>query len=133
MNPTATTHVAPALATVRRRLEAWRGARTHPSPIPEPLWAAAVALAQQHGLDATAQALRLNVPRLRQRLEAADRASRAATGLAFVELAPPLPATSSACVIELTGPRGGTMRIELTHITLPDVAALCRVVWSGDA
>ena len=133
MNPTATIRVAPTLTAVRRRLEAWRGARTHPSPIPEPLWAAAVALAQQHGLQATAQALRLNLTRLRERFEAADRTRRAAPGPAFVELAAPRAATRGACVIELTGSRGGTLRVELPHITMADVAALCRAVWSGDA
>ena len=133
MNPTDTTAIPPALAAVRRRLDRWRRARTHPSPIPEPLWAAAITLTQQYGLDVTAHALRLNPTRLKQRLDGAGRVNRASTGPAFVELAPPPAPTRGACVIELTGPRGGTMRLELMSITLADLVALCRLVWSGDA
>ena len=45
------------LEQVSRRIEHWRATRSRRGRMPEPLWAAAVALAQEHGLYATAQGL----------------------------------------------------------------------------
>lgn len=131
MHATAITRVVPtALTALRRRLDRWRDARTHPSPIPEPLWAAAIGLAQQYGVRPTAYALRLNPRRLGQRLEQASRAGSASRSPTFVELTPPRAARSAACVIAVTLPGGGTMRVELATVTMADLAALCRSVWS---
>ena len=90
---------------VRRRLDRWRDARTHPSPIPASLWAAAITAAERYGVQATADALRLHPARLKRRLEEAGRVGSAPTGPTFVELTPaPEAATPAACVIELTSP-----------------------------
>jgi len=115
---------------VRRRLERWRRTRGHRrSPIPAALWAAAVALARQHGLYPTARTLHLDYTTLKKRLAAAD-AGAAALPM-FVEL--PGPRAFSECVIELAGPRGGTMHIQVKGVALPDLVALSRVVWHGEA
>lgn len=52
---------------VRRRLEHWRRTRAHPrSPIPDAIWAGAIALVRQHGLYQTARALRVDYGALKQ-------------------------------------------------------------------
>ena len=71
------------LEQTRRRIAAWRGTRTQKpgirSAMPAALWAAAVLLAQQHGLSPTARALRVNYLTLKKRLEATG-AGRRPTG-----------------------------------------------------
>jgi hypothetical protein len=131
----------PALATkldgVRRTFTIWR--RGHPprSPIPEPLWALAVARARESGVHATARRLRLNYYALKQRVEAAGRprATPVRAAPAFVELVPAArrPAGSTECLIELADARGATMRISLTSPAPPDLAALSRAFWSPRA
>jgi hypothetical protein len=50
-----------------------------------------------------------------------------------VELIAPQPAGGSECRIELAGPRGGRLKIELPAVASADlVVGLCRVVW-GEA
>jgi hypothetical protein len=95
--------------------------------MPAALWAAAVALARRHGLYPTARALRLDYGALKKRLDAAG-AGRAPSP-AFVELPAARPTGLGACVIELDGPRGGRMRIEVPGATLADLVALTQVAW----
>jgi hypothetical protein len=69
--------VHPAMEKARQQFERWR--QTHltaspRSPIPERLWALAVRLAEAHGINPTALALRLNYNALKQRVNAADSA-----------------------------------------------------------
>lgn len=131
----------PALATkldrVRREFTIWRRTRPRGSPIPEPLWALAVARAREAGVHATARRLRLNYYTLKQRVETARRAGAtgASAGPAFVELVPAgrRPADAIECVIELADVRGATMRISLKSSALPDLAALSRAFWSPRA
>ena len=54
------------LEQTRRRITRWRGTRTHRgAPMPAVLWAAAIALARQHGLYTTARALRVDYVTIR--------------------------------------------------------------------
>ena len=53
---------------VRRRIEHWRRVRQRRSPMPAALWAAAVALAAEHGVYPIARALRLNYETLKARV-----------------------------------------------------------------
>jgi hypothetical protein len=117
-----------------QQLERWRRTRPHRSRIPEPLWAAAVELARQHGIYRTARTLRLDYTRLKARLESARRASgvRSQPAPTFVELIGPRPGSFPAGVVELEGPRG-RMRIELKGIATADLVALSRVLWKGEA
>ncbi len=125
------TTVPVAMETVRRRLERWRSTRaSRRSPIPSALWAAAVRLARRHGLYPTARTLRLDYTTLKKQLHAAD--DRALVSPTFVELAPlPSPTSACDCVIEIEAPGGGRMRVQVKGI--PDLVALSRVVWSGEA
>ena len=119
------------LETARRRVARWREARTHRGvPMPAPLWAAAVALARQHGLYTTARTLRVDYGSLKKRRDAAGAARVPAP--TFVELAAPRPTDLGACVIELEAPQGGRMRIEVTGATLADLVALTQVAWRHD-
>ena len=122
----------------RQQLERWRRTCPHRSRIPEPLWAAAVELARQHGIGATARTLRLDYTRLKVRLESTRRvsgarsqpASRRAKPPAFVELIGPRPGSFPESVVELEGPRG-RMRIELKGIATVGLVALSRALWDG--
>lgn len=116
------------LETTRRRVARWRETRTHRgAPMPAALWAAAVALARQHGLYPTARRLRVDYGSLKRRMDAAG-AGRAPSP-AFVELPGARSTGLGACVIELEGPRGGRMRIEVPGATLADLVALTQVAW----
>ena len=125
--------LAAKFAEVRRAFEHWRRGRPPRSPIPEPLWALAVARAREAGIHATARRLRLNYYALKHRVEAAGPLGTPGTRAApaFVELVPAgrrLPGVAE-CVIELADARGATMRISLTGPERPDLAALSRAVW----
>ena len=116
------------LENTRRRVARWRETRTHRgAPMPAALWAAAVALVRQHGLYPTARALRVDYGSLKKRMDAAG-AGRDPSP-AFVELPAGRPTGLGACVIELEGPRGGRMRIEVPGATLADLVALTQVAW----
>ena len=52
--------VSARLRQARSRIERWRRTRERRSPMPEPLWEAAVALAEREGVYCTARALSLN-------------------------------------------------------------------------
>ena len=121
-----TTSVPVALEKVRRRLERWRRTRTYRrSPIPAALWSAAVAVARQHGLYTTSRVLRLDYTALKKRMPAAGEPASPA----FIELTPAM--GTCGCVIEIESPCGGTMRVRVNGVALPDLVALTRVVWSG--
>ena len=119
------------LTDVRGRLDRWRRTRAHArSPIPNALWADAVALARQQGLYRTARALHLDYGGLKAHVEAAD--GRGAGRPTFVELAGSTLADAGASVIELTGP-DGTVRLRVSGLALADLATLSRRLVGADA
>jgi hypothetical protein len=128
---------------LRQQIEHWRQMRTKRSPMPEPLWRAAVGLAQEHGVYAAAQALGLSYDSLRRRAEAAgvawrvrrDRRGGHQPPATFVELPPELMATAagpSGPIVEVVGPSGQRLTVRLRSGDL-DVAELIRACWSGRA
>lgn len=121
-----------AMERVRQRFEQWRRTRTpRRSPIPATLWAAAVALARQHGLYATSRLLRLDYTALKRRMSTAeDRAVASAAWRPTVIELSPAPGLCP-CVIEIESPCGGRMRVQVPQVTVPDLVALTRGVWSG--
>ena len=103
------------IADVRERIDRWRATRTKRSPMPEPLWAAAVRLAQTHGIYPIARRLPVNYESLKGRVvdatsgSAPSAARRAAAR--FVELRPTtLPVVASPLptgpLVELVDARG---------------------------
>lgn len=108
---------------VRRRIERWRQARVPGAPIPPALWAAAAKAAQRHGVARTTRALGLDYKKLKSRVQAAAAVAPAR----FVELAPPTP--PAPCRIEIEGPAGGRIKIELPAAAGAQLAiALCQSV-----
>jgi hypothetical protein len=126
--------VRPAMVQARRRFERWRKTRptsSPTSPIPEALWALAVKVASAHGINKTAQALRLNYNALKQRVNAADGSARGRPRSAtFVEL--PSSPGFSLCTIELENAQGAKLKIHLPHLETADLLALSRSLWKEE-
>jgi hypothetical protein len=113
---------------VHRRLESWRKRRRGRMPIPKPLWAAAGAVAREHGVFRTSKVLRLEFNKLKEFAERVKPRKRATTPPAqFVELMTTSAAGVSECVIEMEG-RHGKMRIEWKGMTAADLAQLSRMM-----
>jgi hypothetical protein len=122
------------LQGVSRQFEAWRRERRPGTPIPAPLWAAAVALARRHGVTRTALALHLDSHKLKTLAAAGRPGDRPGAAPTFVEVRPtPLGGAGTKCTIEIEGPRGGRLRIALRGAAPPDLVALSRVVWGRGA
>jgi len=123
-----TCSIPPTLEQARRRFERWRKVRPSLSPIPKPLWALAVKIAQEHGVSRTAQTLRLNYHALKERLPA-ERLPQPTS--AFVELVPQ-PSGHSPCTIELENGQGAKMKIHLARPEAVDLLALSRSLWRAE-
>ena len=126
----------PRLETLRRRFKQWRRTRKIGSRIPEPLWSAAVNLAQADGIHPTAKALGVDYYSLKKRLEekpvSGSPMVASASGTTFVELAAPAPMATQECILELEDVEGTKMRIHFKGIEAPDLAALSRSFWGGE-
>ncbi len=126
-----------SLDQVRRRFMRWRETRVRGKHIPAVLWAAAVKLAVEHGLDRVAQELHVDYDGLKKRLGQAGGAIQTHQGgTQFVELTfEPVPQagiqSGCECAIELENVRGAKMRIELNGNGLIGLAGLCSAFWSG--
>jgi hypothetical protein len=135
MSKRAQYEIPAELQEAQQRFAAWRSSHSGRRPIPEPLWAVAVELASQRGVFRTAQVLRLDYTKLKQRTRAvapAGKPASSAPSAAFVELIPPTAAQGCECVIEVEGPRG-RMRVEWKGPTAPDLAGLSRILWEPGA
>jgi hypothetical protein len=106
-----------SLEQVKQRFAQWREGRKHGEHISNALWAAAVCMVEEYGLQRIAQELRLNHKRLKQRVDcvvAAGQTIKPETQ--FVEMFVPsgLSAASTCeCMVEMENGRGGKMRITL--------------------
>jgi len=127
------------LENLRRQFEQWRGTCKAPARIPDSLWAAAVVMADRHGVSRTANVLRVNYYALKKRLggKAPAVSRREAEGEPqFVELAPFAPAPPVApggcgeCLLELEDGGGAKMRVRLLGVGMPDLAGLGRSFWN---
>ena len=123
-----------SLEQVRKRFKRWRETRVRGEHIPDVLWAAAVGMAVEHGLDRVAQELHVDCDRLKKRLGQTGALQTRKGGVQFVELAfapPPQPASLCECAIELENVRGAKMRVELNGNGLAGLAGLCSAFWSA--
>ena len=123
------------VSKVRARIEHWRKTRAKRSPMPEPLWDAAVALAKAHGVHRMSEALRVSYDSLKARVA---RGPKGRTGgsvadkppAQFVELkaAPPGPtaAPQSGAVVELVDAKGTKLIIRMDPGADFDLPALVR-------
>ena len=128
------------LVSLRRRFEKWRRTRKVRSRIPEPLWTAAVKLADKYGLHRTAKALRVNYYALKKRVEGGIDAGNASRedATTFLELAAvrPMPlirADCCECTLELEDIDGAKMRVRLSGVATPDLVALSRSFYQGES
>ena len=124
------------LESVRQRLERWRRTRPARTRIPEPLWTAAVKMAEAYGIHRAARALRLDYYSMKKRLEEKEAASgkipaKPATAT-FLELAPSPRKNSCECSVEFEDAAGAKMRIQLESTEMPDLAALSRSFWQAE-
>jgi hypothetical protein len=117
---------------IHGQFERWRRMRRPGTPIPPPLWAAAVVVARRHGVYRTARALHLESHKLKTLTETPARAQSVPASPSFVELLAP-PSSGSTYLLEVDGPHGGRLRLQVTGQGLPDVVALSRVVWGDSA
>ena len=117
------------LEEARRRIARWRETRPYRgAAMPAALWAAAVALARQHGLYTTARTLRIDYGSLKKRLDPTGRGR--VPSPAFVELPTAArPTGLGPCVIDLEASRGRRLRIEVTGVTMADLVMLTQVAW----
>jgi hypothetical protein len=119
---------------VCRQFDQWRRVRQPGDRIPDRLWAAAVAVARSHGVYRAARILHLEGQALKQRVAAANSGPHASPDPAFVELlAPPSAVGNGECTVEVEGPRGGRLRVQLRGTPVPDLVALTRLVWDAEA
>jgi len=131
------------LENLRQRFERWRRTRKVRSQIPEPLWAAAVKMAERYGIHRTAKALRVDYYALKRRVEQkaaiagtrpkpAVTASKAAAGATFLELPAAAWAGSGECTLDLEDAAGAKLRVHLKGFEAPDLAALSRSFWQSE-
>jgi hypothetical protein len=118
---------------VRGHIEQWRRTRKGRSRMPEPLWDAAVVLAQEHGVYGISQALRVSYDSLKARLARAPKAETRVKGSAvaaeFVELSPGsaiMAAGPGGTVVEVVERNGTKLTIRLPAGVKLDVAALMK-------
>lgn len=122
-----------SLEQVKDRLALWRLGRKPNERIPNALWAAAVGLVEQHGLQRTAQALCVDCGQLERRAaRGAGTVPATKAPPQFVELfAQPAAGARpvAQCVVEMQNARGGKMRVELGGID--GLAGLASAFWSA--
>jgi hypothetical protein len=117
------------LLQLSQRLEEWRGANPPRTRLPEPIWEAAVEMAQRHGLHCTTKALRMDYMRLKKRLPAGTQPPRS-TPPAFLELLASPTSGPVECVVELES-AGDRMRVTMKGAAL-DWTCLLHA-WRGAA
>lgn len=134
----ASSTASPAgFARVQRQFEAWRRRRAPGMRIPESLWAAAVELAQKHGVSRTAQALSLDYYSLKRRTQATPRRGRVQRDdgqqraeARFLEMPLHPLAPGPACTLELEDGGGARLHMKLHGLGAADLAMLLRSLWS---
>ena len=119
-----------SMAAVRQRLERWRQQGRRGGRIPEALWGAAVELAREHGVSATARDLGLAYYSLKERLEAASDSTGGAAaeprGAEFLEIPLGVLGGGSECKVEFESGDGVRLRVELSGAGLERLPALVR-------
>lgn len=121
--------VPPAIEELRNRIASWRATRKSGSPMPEDLWAEAVALAGEHGLYVVARDATVDYGALKLRAErAAAGEQRESPGVVeFVEVAASRlleRREPGRAVVELARRDGSTLTMRLEGDAGLDVVAL---------
>jgi hypothetical protein len=124
-----------SLEEISARFTHWRKTRIRGQHLPRHLWAAAVDLSRKHGAEAVAGVLRVDLERLKARLEpAGERIQNNKRGAQFVEMRVATTTQSAHhcdCAVELNNARGARMRVELNGDGLASLVGLCSAFWSA--
>ncbi len=122
------------LSQARRRFDHWRSRHRPRTKLPEELWANAVELARDHGLNKTARTLRLDYYSLKKHLADTPGPDSEKTTPEFMELLPAgMSRPCSECTIEFDDGHGAKMRIHLKGAEPPDLSVFTRAFWGGEA
>lgn len=126
------------ISQVRRRIDYWRETREKRSRMPEHLWEAAVALAEEHGVYPVARGLRVSYESLKHRAAASAKNHTAPHQVpaGFIELSPMATVGMrpvSGAFVELVHPDGAKLTINLPAENELDVASLAGVFLSHGA
>jgi hypothetical protein len=124
------------LSLARRQLDQWRNQQPGRKRLPRELWAEAVVLAREHGINKTARILGLKYESLKQHLEAAPPGA-SDPGEARPEFMELLPRTMMLspieCVIEWEEGSGAKVRMHVKGASIADLASLARGLRGGQA
>lgn len=136
MNPRSPTNVAPSLSLARRQLDQWRHQQSGRKRLPQELWAKAVTLAREHGINQTARMLGLKYESLKKHLEAAPPGASGPGKAApeFLELLPrEMMPSSLECTVEWEEDDGGKLRMYVKGARPEDLVSLARGLRDGRA
>ena len=141
MNTRPPASVSTSLSIARRQFEQWRSQQQGHARLPVDLWAKAVRLAREHGLNKTVRTLGLNYDSLKKRLAASGSGQGdpgktvVPSGPAdFIELLPGVVKSGSPeCTIEREDGSGAKVRMHVEGIGVPDLVVLAGRLWSGQA
>lgn len=120
-----------SILQLQQQLDQWRSGQKGRAKLPESFWQSAADLAKRFGVFRTAQPLRLDYTRLKQRLNRTLPPQRSLP-TAFVELVRPHPPEKDECVIEFESAQGAKMRVQWRSNLPPDWSSLLRAWRDGD-
>jgi len=136
MSPKRSADVPAALSATRRQLEQWRHRQSGRKRLPRELWAQAVALAREHGINKTARLLGLKYESLKKHLEAAPPGASGPGKILpeFLELLPGARIPSSIeCVVEWEEGDGAKIRMHVKGASMADLASFAHGLRDGRA
>ena len=122
------------------RLKGWREARVRGQRIPMELWAAAVEMARQFGVQRVAKVLRVDYERLKRRVQGAGGVAHAGkidtrkVDTRFVEMVVSAPSAAPGrceCTVEMENAQGAKMRVQLSGNALGPLDVVCRSFWGA--
>jgi hypothetical protein len=100
--------------------------------LPEPLWAAAVKLAREYGVNRTARTLRLEYNGLKKRMARTTSESSFAAPAPFVQLLGSELTTATECLMECEDAHGTKLRLQIKGPQLPDLTVLIGKLWNRE-
>jgi hypothetical protein len=111
---------------VCHQFDEWRKSRTKRTPIPEPLWEAAVSLVPEHSVCQVSKALRLDFKVLRERVRQRDSRS----SLSFIEVDAQQLLCGGECIVEMEHRDGARMRMRFHGNTPAELFEIAKAFWS---
>lgn len=119
--------VAPEVRRLRKRIDRWRQTRRKRSPMPQPLWAEAIRLAEVHGVSPVSRQVGVDYCSLKNRTKRASKKQGAQSSeTEFVELSTTqlFGAPGSPAVVEVAGDDGLRLTVRYDDSRQLDVTGL---------